>query len=541
MTVEKPNLTKLERIKNMLNTSPIQKSNEGKPHFEFIENKHLKFIFFCSSLMSLLTIILNQIFFLENIEKKFYLISIILTIFSDLFLGICVFLIIFSKRRKIKTIFIIIFYITMEFYFIFNFVYIYFYENDNIDKFRKFIYFLFLNTLAVIGFDLKITTKKINYFKKNILFFYGFFRFFIFLIFFTIKNISLFSYEICAFMIILFFCLFRNYLKNLMDFKLKKYFIERNFQCEYYQGLINMLNKSFLSFNITNNTISSNISFTNLMKSIGFTESEIFNCFNFNKKKIKKKSSKEIITLKLKPFKKDDLLSNNSKYIQDSHVKFREDPLFLNLSDASLNNRESQSLQVSSEYKLNSLTENKILSEDQTEEIFLKNFDFLLDEFFELFLEDNSNNNNLLNINYDKPRTLSNFIRDIFYSSKLLKINENFIYKSSFFYDKKRNKRKSTKNKFFLELYFRKISTYKGEIIEFYFNDITTLLSKVEREKEQNKIRSLILAKISHEFKTPLITIIYILKNYIDNNNDLLYNEKTENSVNLIPTKLKEC
>ncbi len=85
--------------------------------------------------------------------------------------------------------------------------------------------------------------------------------------------------------------------------------------------------------------------------------------------------------------------------------------------------------------------------------------------------------------------------------------------------------------KIIIELHYRKICNYQGEIVEFYFNDVTSILSKVEREKEQNKIRSLILAKISHEFKTPLITIIYILKDYIEKRKKLynqLENESSE-------------
>lgn len=79
-----------------------------------------------------------------------------------------------------------------------------------------------------------------------------------------------------------------------------------------------------------------------------------------------------------------------------------------------------------------------------------------------------------------------------------------------------------------IELYYRKISTPDGNVIESYFNDITSV-SKVEKEKAENKIRSLILAKISHEFKTPSITIIYILKNYISKN---LKYERTRNHNN---------
>ncbi len=144
----------------------------------------------------------------------------------------------------------------------------------------------------------------------------------------------------------------------------------------------------------------------------------------------------------------------------------------------------------------------------------------------------NNYNNTLTRISDKSPisslnekkniRSLSDSLKEIFFKAKSIDISENFTYKGTYIYQGKNcNVDNIVNNHIILELYYRKIIFYQGEIIEFYFNDVTTLLSKVQREKEQNKIRSLILAKISHEFKTPLITIIYILKDYIKKKKDL--------------------
>jgi hypothetical protein len=65
-----------------------------------------------------------------------------------------------------------------------------------------------------------------------------------------------------------------------------------------------------------------------------------------------------------------------------------------------------------------------------------------------------------------------------------------------------------------IEVQYRKIKTIKGELVEFFFNDLTSRRI-FEIEKAENKVKSMVLDKVSNEFKTPLITIIYILKNYI--------------------------
>ncbi len=87
-----------------------------------------------------------------------------------------------------------------------------------------------------------------------------------------------------------------------------------------------------------------------------------------------------------------------------------------------------------------------------------------------------------------------------------------------------------------IEVYVRKIETINGKLCEFFINDITSTRT-VEIDKAQNTLKANILAKVSHEFKTPLITIIYILKNYIKKSQirkSFLSNNLNSNLKNLI-------
>ncbi len=170
----------------------------------------------------------------------------------------------------------------------------------------------------------------------------------------------------------------------------------------------------------------------------------------------------------------------------------------------------------------NNFFTSNILKNDEDQ--FIKKLDFILNAVFINFFEETSNmrnpNSDSFGSNPQMKNTINNQIRNnmsqvlrsIFYSRFNLTLNDGFVFKGIF----------STLPNFpvqmTVELYYRKILTYQGDVIEFYFNDITSTRI-VETEKANNKIRSLVLAKISHEFKVPLISIIYILKSYIKKNN----------------------
>lgn len=200
----------------------------------------------------------------------------------------------------------------------------------------------------------------------------------------------------------------------------------------------------------------------------------------------------------------------NFKNISNKNVKFKDNELEKSHTNNKLINPNS--------LNLNNKSNNHNINNSLNSENSIKTYN-----------EENKNSFEKL-----KKKTLSNSIREIFYSFNSLTAKNNFNYKGSFIYDPEKNprlKNETNKSKMIIELYYRKISDYQGDIIEFYFNDITTLFSKVEREKEQNKIRASILAKISHEFKTPLITIIYILKDYIEKRNSILKNLEEKNDL----------
>jgi len=213
----------------------------------------------------------------------------------------------------------------------------------------------------------------------------------------------------------------------------------------------------------------------------------------------------------------------NSRSTDQNFLNNSNNPMMNNFSNLNLNN---QNININVNKNINNVNdknnyETKQIKND--EDTFIKRLDYILNNVFVNFYEESTNqtNENIFNNvnNFNTPKNnnqsrnnMSETIRNIFYSISKLTLNEGFSFKGIY----------STLPTFpvqmTIELYYRKILTYQGEIMEFYFNDITST-RVVETERTLNKIRSLVLAKISHEFKVPLITIIYILKNYINSRN----------------------
>lgn len=74
---------------------------------------------------------------------------------------------------------------------------------------------------------------------------------------------------------------------------------------------------------------------------------------------------------------------------------------------------------------------------------------------------------------------------------------------------------KSKHKRILIEVYLRKIKTSNGDLIEFLFEDITQIRDReLSTNPNKNIINANILEKFSHEFKTPLITMIYILNKH---------------------------
>ena len=69
---------------------------------------------------------------------------------------------------------------------------------------------------------------------------------------------------------------------------------------------------------------------------------------------------------------------------------------------------------------------------------------------------------------------------------------------------------KSVNEPNFFEIFVRKLNL-EEEVIELLINDITEI-KQAEKINSENKYKQMILAKIAHEFKTPLITIISLIQ-----------------------------
>jgi len=335
----------------------------------------------------------------------------------------------------------------------------------------------------------------------------------------------------------------------------------------------NLDNKTMLSKN--NIKYSSNNTINNTSQNIliqGNTNDKIINPNQINNNsydynQISRKNTKES--------KNNHIGNSENLFIKELDMKnIKENPQKINssLSDNKINNKPF----LININKLNSYKHNKIINFDDNtinscnsmEDLFLMKLDFLLKEIFENFVE-SSNNLNKISIGDTSESTLSDYIRNIFYGLHFIDIEENFIHQGIFCCDINAMKKKKQlkidnlnsnniknskintniinlncieyeKETLSIEVYSRKISTPEGDLIEFYFNDITSI-SKIEKGKAEIKLKSLFLAKISHEFKTPLITIIYIMKNYISKEHyyisDESFSDNDFESLQIIPSK----
>jgi len=559
---------------------------------------------------------------------------------------------------------------------------------------------LFLNFLMALTFNIIFYQKVIYEKSEAILFvFYKIILFAAFLFLSEYKINKLQKYEdsfkhskfiiipdICNILFYSIICVYFLLRRKIFYEETKRIFKLKTEKCNYYQNLLNMLNKSFLSFNKSTFRINSNNSLINFLRKLGLSDKDLNSALDVRdlteynrvqKKKTKNHENKiknenqiknmdniginlenssiknsisnlPMIKNQLQTFEKDknnnsdnisikDLKNNSykSKTNINNHIcrnnsiinntsinnlvqnnpdntKFynRNKSLFIKESiinstilskiknDGKLqetliknnnfrNLRENKTKQfntiinqnftiksnlkqidLSYDDKIknnNNIYDDSLISLNPLEDLFLAKLDFLLNVIFNNFFE-SSNYLNKLSIGSKSKSTLSDYIRDIFYSRCILELNDNFLFQGIFTCDLNAMKRtrllssqnlnsleKANINKLnhisnekeiiSIEVYSRKILMPEGELIEFYFNDITNI-SKVEMERAENKIKSLFLAKISHEFKTPLITIIYILKNNLSidkalKSDDLCYDIENESFVK-IPSENKK-
>ncbi len=291
----------LQKIFNKLPYFRNKELNTSKKKYRYFENFYGKISFIISILGNFISnisfiILSNQISSninqQDNIDKSDNHLkenktllnqNWILTIqISINFLILCV-LLIFLMIRKIKNRIIleITIYILDEGFLSFNF-WLSNYFLINLSLFKYFLILISLNTFCFLNFEKK-KEKKIR--KKNFLsndrikILYSLIKYLEIVCAINInnfqKNFKDFFLEFYIFNFIIFCFLVKLCITQELNHKLKELFLEKNYLMKYYQSLINRLNKSFLSFNISSKLLSVNLSFINFLRILGVKESEI--------------------------------------------------------------------------------------------------------------------------------------------------------------------------------------------------------------------------------------------------------------------------
>ncbi len=336
-TVEKNLITKIFRKFPYFNNKNID-SNEKK--YQYIENFYSKI----SLIISILTTFLSNFSFLiltrqalrENDEVNISKNKISSKDYNDnknyqwifpvqLILNFLIFIfllfLLFTKKHRIKIFFRFIVFLLIEVFVIFSF-FISNYLIKNVILFKNLFILISLNLICNSNFDNRIQ-------KKNALNF-SIFKDLFFLLFISTKILQVtisilfnnfektfvdFTYEIYIFIFFLLTFLFKYAIGRELRFKLKKLFLEKNYSSKYFQSLINMLNKSFLSFNITLNKINFNLSFLNFLTKLGIHDSDMDFLLNSN--------------LEKKPNKQKYLNLNEINVINHTYCIYRKITIFL--------------------------------------------------------------------------------------------------------------------------------------------------------------------------------------------------------------------
>lgn len=295
------------------------KRNQNKDQtLELIEKDYKNLNFLFTLLLSFFTYIcyeLNNLYFSENKNNMQSAKALTITfpcIFFALFFTLFVF-IIFSRRRK-TNFYLIIVILLQEFFIICLFFsinkiyegntqkylatnissnnniandtnnntinYSVLYSFDALEIFKNFFVFYIVHAVCFTVFDFQITSTRLaKKIRINTFIWFNIYKSIMFSIFF-IKYVKLENcfnklfQEIIFFGIIILTNLVKYKSNDTMKLKLKNLFNEKNAIIDYYETLTNMLNKSFLSLNLTNKAISMNKSFINLLRKTGIKENE---------------------------------------------------------------------------------------------------------------------------------------------------------------------------------------------------------------------------------------------------------------------------
>lgn len=307
-------------INDNKNSNPIaHKAEEFQMHFDFIVKLSFNFLGLIVILISTYLVI----FGFEDRAKIYSNIEIVYSIAGFLILIVFWLFYIFKSKRKNLSIELmyLIYIILADIYYISIFYNINKYEEDCLNYVR-FLYFFLLNTFIFVILNVDFTIKKLF-----LLFCYKLILFFVFIFLsrnfngnkasaaiasYNQNNITyinttsptngetksnfLIFYNEFAFLLFLFFVLFMYiYLRKDIKNRMLEVYLQQKNQSEYYQNLINLIDKSFLCFNITNLRISFNDAFINLLKKTGLDEYDInTNLNSFNKNEIKNLSNNNI-------------------------------------------------------------------------------------------------------------------------------------------------------------------------------------------------------------------------------------------------------
>lgn len=207
-----------------------------------------------------------------------------------------------------------------------------------------------------------------------------------------------------------------------------------------------------------------------------------------------------------KNFELNNYITNNQIKHKTNKRKRYEESELINSKDNNQTNKHSFEKNIEevtclylTSFKMTSF--NSIFDYFNCENLYLtiqKIMDHPYDQFIE-FIRLKSNFFNRVNFN-NKERDLKSFSnRDINKDKAEIKSENSFMYLGDFYSEDERK---------YFQIYFRKHREYK-DIIDFIFYDITKIK---EAEEIEINLKSKFLAKIAHEFKTPLNSIIGLIK-----------------------------
>lgn len=170
------------------------------------------------------------------------------------------------------------------------------------------------------------------------------------------------------------------------------------------------------------------------------------------------------------------------------------------------------------------------------------------------FIDLNQKKKNIYTKSKIKNKTREDIINDYGYYSNLedSKVNFNLLGKNSHTYSKNEKFGKNLNGNFkslgifyllskdgdkkyisYYDVFHRRIYYNKSEYVDdFYFNDVSDLFIYKQNIINDNVKRQKIFAKIAHEFKTPLNSIIGIVSNIQDS--ELVISSHTKNNLNII-------